>query len=68
MVRILTDEDRKAKVELERSNKGKPSTPPTTVQEAVDRLIDELSLKDKTNISNMAEDELINLHISLGEL
>ena len=67
VVQILTDEDRKAEVELEHSKKGKPSTQPKTVQEAVDRLIDELSLKDRTTISNLPEDELINLHISLGE-
>jgi hypothetical protein len=64
---ILTDEDRKAEVELEHHLKGTPSTLPKTVEEAVDRLIDELSLKDRTTLSNLSEDELINLHISLGE-
>ena len=67
VVQILTDEDRKAEVELEHSKKGKPSTLPKTVEEAVDRLINELSLKDRTTLSNLSEDELINLHISLGE-
>ena len=67
VVQILIEEDRKAKIALIHSEKAKFSNPPKTVEEAVDSLIDELSLRDKTTISNMAEDELINLHISLGE-
>jgi hypothetical protein len=39
---------------------------PETVDEAVKRLITELSLKDKTAISEMDEADLINLHFSLG--
>jgi hypothetical protein len=39
---------------------------PKTVKEAVDRLIGELSLKDKTTIANMTEDELITLQTTLG--
>ena len=39
---------------------------PKTVKDAVDRLIGELSLKDKTTIANMAEDELITLQTTLG--
>jgi len=64
VVRILTEEDRRSKIEVKR---GKPSTPPRTVNEAVERLVGELSLKDKTTISNLSEDELSNLHINLGE-
>ena len=67
VVQILTDEDRKSKIELEHSEKGMPSTAPKTVEEAVDMLINQLSLKDRTTISNLAEDELINLHINLGQ-
>ena len=67
VVQILTDEDRKSKIELEHSEKGIPCTPPKTVEEAVDRLINQLSLKDRTTISNLAEDELISLHINLGQ-
>ena len=67
VVQILTDEARKISVERKQAEKGKPSTPPKTVEEAVDRLIRELSLKDKTTISNLAGDELINLHITLGD-
>jgi hypothetical protein len=39
---------------------------PRTVDEAVDRLIGELSLKDKTNIANMTENELMTLEFTLG--
>ena len=67
VVQILTDEDRKSQISNKYPDKGKPSTPPKTVDEAVDRLINELSLKDKTTIGNLAKDELINLHINLGE-
>ena len=66
-IQILIDEERRTSFELEHPEKGKPSNPPKTVKEAVDRLIDELSLKDRTTISNLAKDELINLHINLGE-
>ena len=67
VVQILTDEDRKSKVEFDHHpEKGKPSTPPKTVQDAVDRLINELPLKDKTTIANMAEDDLVTLQTNLG--
>ena len=39
---------------------------PTTVQEAIQILNNELSLKDKITIANMAEDELININAFLG--
>jgi hypothetical protein len=39
---------------------------PRTVNEAVDRLIRELSLRDKTNIANMTENELMTLEFTLG--
>jgi hypothetical protein len=38
---------------------------PETVDEAVERLVAELPLKDKTTIANMDEGDLINLHFSL---
>jgi hypothetical protein len=67
IVQILTDEeDRKYKVDRERSEKDKTSTPPKTVQEAVDLLIDELPLKDKATIVNMPEDDLVTLQTNLG--
>ena len=39
---------------------------PKTVAEAVQRLISDLSLKDKNTIANKDEVDLINLHFSLG--
>ena len=39
---------------------------PKTVDEAVQRLMSDLSLKDKNTIANMDESDLINLHFSLG--
>jgi len=35
IVQILTDEDKKSKIEIKHPEKGKPSNPPKTVQEAV---------------------------------
>jgi len=67
VVQILTDEDRKSQIALKHPDKGRPSEPPKTVEEAVDRLIGEISLKDRTTISNLAEDELVSLRINLGE-
>jgi len=67
VVQILTDEESRTSVELEHPEKGKPSIPPKTVNEAVGRLIDELSLKDRTTIGNLTEEELSLLHINLGE-
>ena len=59
VIKILTGEENKPK-------QGRSAKLPKTVDEAVDRLIEELSLKDKTTLSNFSEDELINLHINLG--
>ncbi len=42
------------------------SDPPTTVAEAVDRLLDILDEDDKQDIAGMGEDELIDLHFGLG--
>lgn len=39
---------------------------PKTVEQAVDRLVSEMSLRDKTEIANMREDELVDLHVSVG--
>ena len=44
VVKMLTDEESRSIVELEHSEKGKPSKPPKTVKEAVNRLIGELPL------------------------
>ena len=40
---------------------------PRTVDEAVEYLMSDLDLKDKTKIAKMAEDELIYLHATLGQ-
>ncbi len=40
--------------------------PPKTVREAVDRLMTELTLKDKVLIANMTHDELVELNSNLG--
>jgi hypothetical protein len=66
VVQILTDEGRKSQIALKHPDKGKPSKHPKTVKEAVDRLMDELPLKDKATIAGMAEDELITLQFTLG--
>ena len=56
-IQILRDE--------ERGSDSKPQQP-ETIAGAVERLVVELPLKDKTTIANMDEDDLINLHLSLG--
>lgn len=43
-----------------------PPIQPKTVDEAVDRLMSELSFKDKTKIANMSESDLIKFHMSYG--
>lgn len=53
------------KVELDQIKRT--AKPPTTVDQAVNRLLSELSLKDKTTIANMAEVELSDLHMNIGE-
>jgi hypothetical protein len=39
---------------------------PKTIDEAVDKLLSELSFKDKTKIANMSESDLIKFHLSYG--
>ncbi|UCG06965.1 MAG: putative molybdenum carrier protein [Desulfobacterales bacterium] len=62
-IQILRAEERKSEPE---SRQSEPSGLPKTVQEAVDRLVSEMPLKDKTSLANMAEADLIKLHFSLG--
>lgn len=66
-IKILVDEDKKSGNKSGSDTKGKPLKPPITVNQAVERLISELSLKDKTTIGNMAEVELSVLHKTIGE-
>jgi len=60
------DSEPKASHEVQKTDRPEKKDLPKTVDEAVNRLIAELSLKDKTTISNMAEADLENLHFSLG--
>ena len=55
---LLTDHDMDEYLE-------KLPVPPKTVDEAVDRLIEDLDLSDKVTIANMNLDDLVNLHSSL---
>jgi hypothetical protein len=43
-----------------------PSIPPRTIEEAIETLISELSLKDRARIANMAEVEIDSLNVYLG--
>jgi len=65
-IQILIDEDKKFDVDFGPDTKRKPLKPPKTVDQAVDRLIDELPLKDKTTIANIAENDLTTLQFTLG--
>jgi hypothetical protein len=66
-IQILLDEDKKSGVEPGTYATLEPLKPPKTVEQAVERLISELSLKDKTTIASMAEIELSVLHMTIGE-
>jgi len=66
VIQILIDEGKKSDVDFGIDTKRKSSKLPRTVDQAVERLISELSFKDKTTIANMAEDDLITLQFSLG--
>jgi len=61
----LEEVDPAKKAELDKIKQS--VKPPTTVDQAVNRLLSELSLKDKTTIANMAEVELGDLHMNIGE-
>jgi hypothetical protein len=49
------------------AKEDRPSKPPITVEEAVERLIMGLSLRDKSTLVNMAETELCTLNSNLGK-
>ena len=66
-IQILIYEDKKSTAESGPNTKRKPSKPPKTVDQAVERLISELSFKDRSTIANMAEFELSVLHTTTGE-
>ena len=52
--------------DLMQSQAEPPAAAPRTVDEAVDRLLSNMPLKDKTTVANMSHDELPNLHLTLG--
>ena len=52
--------------ELSQSQAEPPPEAPRTVDEAVDRLLSNMPLKDKTTVANMSHVELPNLHLTLG--
>jgi hypothetical protein len=66
-IQILIYEGKKSDAESGPNTNRKPSKLPKTVDQAVERLITELSFKDKTTIANMAELELSVLHKTTGE-
>jgi len=66
-IQILIDEDKKSGVDFGPDTKRRPSKPPITVNQAVERINSDLSFKDKTTIANMAEVELSVLHATIGE-
>jgi len=43
-----------------------PSKRPQSIAAAVERLISQMPLKDKTTVANMSQDELPNLYLTLG--
>ena len=52
--------------DLLRTQAGPPASAPRTVEEAVNRLLSNMPLKDKTTVANMSPVELPNLHLTLG--
>ena len=57
-IQILRNEEKRADFKL--------FGPPKAVEEAVDRLVAEMALKDKTTLANKEEADLIELNFSLG--
>jgi hypothetical protein len=52
--------------DLLQSQTEPPVSAPRTVNEAIDRLISNMPLKDKITVANMSQIELPNLHLTLG--
>jgi hypothetical protein len=52
--------------ELSQSQAEPPPEAPRTLDAAVDRLLSNMPLKDKTTVANMSQVELPNLHLTLG--
>jgi len=52
--------------DLLQSQAEPPSSAPRTIDEAVERLLSNMPLKDKISVANMSAVELPNLHVTLG--
>jgi len=55
-----------ASLKLNKSDSSKELQKPETVDEAIDRLMSEMNLKDLTKLATMQQDDLINLHSTVG--
>jgi hypothetical protein len=66
VIEDFADEKRKSIIGIYKPAKAKPSAPPKTVEDAVERLIGELPLKDKTTLANMFENDLVAFQNTLG--
>jgi hypothetical protein len=53
-------------VKSQNNHRASMARQPESVQEAIETLISDLPLKEKTTIANMSEEELIKLNASLG--
>jgi hypothetical protein len=62
----LMNTARPAAVKFQNNNRASAAKQPKTVQEAIETLISDLPLKEKTTIANMAEEELVRLNANLG--
>jgi len=60
------DDRPKPPQEVTKAEKPQRIDQPRTVDEAVDFLISKLSLKDKSTVAKMSENDLNNIHFSLG--
>jgi hypothetical protein len=63
---MAKDDRPKLPYDIFKTDRPESTDLPKTVDEAVNILTNELSLKDKNTIANMAEGDLIDLHFSLG--
>ena len=62
----MMNTDRPQVAVYEGNHRSTPDPPPKTVQEAIQKLMNELPLKQQSTIANMAADELMNLNTFLG--
>lgn len=53
-------------LQLDKPPSNKETSRPVTVDEAADRLMSEMNLKDLTTLAKIPEDDLVTLHFSVG--